>query len=54
MKAADTNDPDATIDIWDWRYYTNQLKKQKYNVDTEALRAYFPYQRVLQGMFNIY
>ena len=54
IKAADTNNPDATIDIWDWRYYTNQLKKQKYNVDTEALRAYFPFHKVLEGMFKIY
>jgi len=54
MKAADTHDPAAKIDIWDWRYYGNQLKKQKYAVDTEALRAYFPFQKVLDGMFNIY
>jgi thimet oligopeptidase len=54
MKAADTNDPDAKIYRWDWRYYSNQLKKQKYAVDTEALRVYFPFQRVLEGMFNIY
>jgi len=54
MKAADTHDPTAKIDIWDWRYYGNQLKKQKYAVDTEALRAYFPFQKVLDGMFNIY
>ncbi len=54
MKAAYTHDPAAKIDIWDWRYYGNQLKKQKYAVDTEALRAYFPFQKVLDGMFNIY
>ena len=54
MKAADTKDPAAKIDVWDWRYYSNQLKKQKYAVDTEALRAYFPFQNVLEGMFNIY
>src|SRR5207247_5234127 len=39
---------------WDWRYFSNQLKKQKYAVDAEQLRVYFPYQRVLEGMFNIY
>jgi len=33
---------------------TNQLNKQKYAVDKEALRAYFPFQKVLEGMFNIY
>jgi thimet oligopeptidase len=54
MKAADTHDPNAKIDVWDWRYYSNQLNKQKYAVDKEALRAYFPFQKVLEGMFNIY
>ena len=54
MKAEDTHDPNAKIGIWDWRYYSNQIKKQKYNVDTEALRAFFPFQKVLEGMFNIY
>jgi thimet oligopeptidase len=54
MKAGDTHDPNAKIGSWDWRYYSNQIKKQKYNVDTEALRSFFPFQKVLEGMFNIY
>ena len=54
MKAAETNDPNAKIMVWDWRYYNNQRNKQKYAVDKEALRAYFPFQKVLDGMFNIY
>jgi oligopeptidase A len=54
LKAADTNDPNAKVMVWDWRYYSNQLNKQKYAVDKEALRAYFPFQKVLDGMFNIY
>ncbi len=54
MKAANTHNPKAIVDWWDWRYYTNELKKQKYAVDTEALRVYFPFQKVLEGMFNIY
>ena len=54
LKAADTNDPKAKIMVWDWRYYSNQLNKQKYAVDKEALRVYFPFQKVLDGMFNIY
>ena len=54
MKAADTNDTNAKIMVWDWRYYDNQRNKQKYAVDKEALRAYFPFQKVLDGMFNIY
>ncbi len=54
LKAADTDDPNARIMAWDWRYYSNQRNKQKYDVDKEALRAYFPFQKVLDGMFNIY
>jgi len=54
MKVQATGDTNAVINIWDWRYFSNQLKKEKYNVDAEQLRVYFPYQRVLDGMFTIY
>jgi len=54
MKVANTGDANTKINIWDWRYYANQLKIQKYNVDAEQLRVYFPYQHVLDGMFAIY
>jgi len=54
LKAKETGDANAQLYVWDWRYYSNQLKKEKYNVDAEQLRVYFPYQRVLDGMFAIY
>ena len=54
MKAADTKDPKARIAVWDWRYYQNQLNKQKFTVDKEALRSFFPFQKTLDGMFHIY
>jgi thimet oligopeptidase len=54
IKARETGDTNAQICIWDWRYFINQLKKEKYNVDAEQLRVFFPYQRVLDGMFDIY
>ena len=54
MKVKETGDTNAQIHLWDWRYYANQLKKEKYTVDEEALRVYFPYQSVLGGMFEIY
>ncbi len=54
IKARETGDPAAKINIWDWRYYSNQFKKEKYTVDAEQLRVYFPFQHVLDGMFNIY
>jgi thimet oligopeptidase len=54
IKVRETGDPNTQINIWDWRYFSNQLKKEKYTVDAEQLRVYFPYQHVLEGMFNIY
>lgn len=54
MKAADTNDPNARIGVWDWRYYSNQLTKQKFALDKEALRNFFPLQQTLDGMFSIF
>src|ERR1019366_3208384 len=54
LKIKETGDANAKIYVWDWRYFANQLKKTKYNVDAEQLRVYFPYQNVLDGMFKIY
>ncbi len=33
---------EVTLNRWDVSYYQEQLKKARYNVDQEALRAYFP------------
>jgi len=54
MKAADTGNPNAQINIWDWRYYTTQLNKQKFALDKEALRNFFSFQQTLDGMFSIF
>jgi len=54
MKAADTGRPNAKINTWDWRYYTNQLNKEKFSVDKEGLRVFFPLQQTLDGMFRLF
>lgn len=54
MKARDTGDADAQVRIWDWRYYTNRLMQERYDIDSEALRAFFPLERVQAGMFEVY
>ena len=35
-------------------YYKNQLIKKQYQVNNEELRAYFPMEQCLKGMFDIY
>jgi Zn-dependent oligopeptidase len=54
LKIKQTGDTNAAINVWDWRYFANELKKTKYNVDAEQLRVYFPMERVEQGLFAIY
>ncbi|MGV6827356.1 MAG: M3 family metallopeptidase [bacterium] len=54
MKVAETGEQDTIINIWDRRYYENELKKTKYNIDTEQLKVFFEMDRTLQGMFDIF
>lgn len=37
---------------WDTAYYSEKLKQEKYNFDSEALRPYFPVEAVLKGCFT--
>ena len=38
---------------WDWAYYTEKLRKAKYDLDEEALRPYFPLEQVKAGVFDV-
>ena len=40
--------------MWDYRYYLNLVEERDYAVDHEALRRYFPFDAVLEGMLGIY
>ncbi len=37
---------------WDVGYYMEKLKQEKFDLDDEALRPYFPLDRVVQGAFE--
>jgi len=36
---------------WDWFYYADKVRKEKYNYDAEALRPYFKLDNVRDGLF---
>jgi oligopeptidase A len=38
---------------WDISYYSEQLRKHKYDITQEELKAYFPETMVLKGLFDI-
>ena len=41
------------LEAWDVSYYAEKLKLERYAIDDEMLRPYFPVPRVMQGLFDI-
>jgi len=41
------------LEAWDWWYYAEKLKKEKYALDDEQLRPYFKLKNVRQGAFDV-
>ncbi len=42
-----------TLESWDWWYYAEKLKKEKYALDDEILRPYFELNNVIEGAFMV-
>jgi oligopeptidase A len=42
------------IELWDIAYYAEKQRAALYDFDEEALRPYFPLDRVVEGMFTIF
>ncbi|WP_137886097.1 oligopeptidase A [Pseudomonas sp. 2FE] len=43
----------ADLQSWDVGYYSEKLRQQRYSIAQETLRAYFPIDQVLTGLFAI-
>ncbi len=41
------------LEPWDWWYYTEKLRKQKYDLDDAVLRPYFKLENVRDGAFEV-
>ncbi len=41
------------LEPWDAAFVTEDLRRQRYHIDDETLRPYFPLPRVLDGLFEI-
>ncbi|GLZ86244.1 oligopeptidase A [Metapseudomonas resinovorans] len=43
----------ADLQSWDVGYFSEKLREQRYSISQEILRAYFPIDKVLSGLFAI-
>jgi peptidyl-dipeptidase Dcp len=41
------------LEPWDWWYYSEKIKKAKYDLDDEITRPYFKIDNVMEGMFYV-
>eukprot|EP00033_Pygsuia_biforma_P004513 GCRY01004953.1.p1 GENE.GCRY01004953.1~~GCRY01004953.1.p1 ORF type:complete len:675 (-),score=152.86 GCRY01004953.1:430-2454(-) len=46
--------PDANLTFYDLSYYSELLRKQKYDLDSNILREYFPSQHVISTVSDLY
>ena len=53
MFKRDHNKPEDKFASWDWWYYAEKVRKQKYNLDEEMTSPYFALDNVRQGAFNL-
>ncbi len=38
---------------WDWRYYVEQVRKEKFDLNEEEVRQYFELNKVTEGVFKV-
>ncbi|MFO7843084.1 MAG: M3 family metallopeptidase, partial [Bacteroidales bacterium] len=53
QKIIDKEGGDFELKLWDWWYYAEKLRKQKYDLDEEELKPYFSLDNVREGIFYV-
>ncbi len=53
LKRKDIRDPRAGFHAWDYWYYAAKAQKEKYAVDMEVIRQYFPLNPSVRGLHQI-
>lgn len=53
QKLMDKEGRGEKLEAWDWWYYTEKLRKEKYNLDEEQTKPYFKLENVRDGAFAV-
>lgn len=52
-QAASGNGQKLAIEPWDYRYYAEQVRKARYDLDTDAVKPYLQLDKLRDGMFYV-
>ena len=53
QKLMDAEGKGEKLEPWDWWFYTEKLRKAKFDLDEEQLRPYFKLENVRKGVFDL-
>jgi peptidyl-dipeptidase Dcp len=53
QKIAKASGQKEPVEAWDWWYYTEKLRKEKFDLDEEQIRPYFKLENVRDGAFMV-
>ena len=53
QKMLDKDHPGEKLQPWDWRYYCEKLRKERYALDDDEIRPYFSLDNVREGAFTV-
>lgn len=53
QKLMDKESKGEKLEAWDWWYYTEKLRKEKYNLSEEDTKPYFKLENVRDGAFSV-
>lgn len=53
QKMLEKDEKGAKLQPWDWRYYSERLRQQRYRLDDDVVRPYFSLDSVRQGAFRV-
>ncbi len=53
QKMLEKDEPGAKLQPWDWRYYSEKLRAEKYALDDAVVRPYFCLDSVREGAFMV-
>ena len=45
--------PGASLNLWDRQYYAEQVRRASYDFDSQSVRPYFPFDRILAGVLDV-